>query len=329
MRNANQQNKTPYHLIVDEIEGQISAQDLQLLEDWKTANPKHLKEYSEIIKMHDQMELLAIRNKTNPDKAWKKFAPVLGKKLEAVQPKVIRIRNYYTWAGTAAVIFILMFVVGQLSFTNLKTISTTKNEHKKVNLPDGSQVTLNENTTLSYNKREFLKNRTVKLISGEAFFDVKHEQQHPFLINAAEANVRDIGTSFNVKISQEQIVVVVNSGEVALENPELEKKLNLSAKDRGMFNRKTKVMTSAKNVQINYKSWYDQKLSFIQTPLDEVAADLNDTFGTVIIFQDPDLKNRKLTAYFNNQSEKQIIEIITATLQLQVKKKGRSFVLYK
>lgn len=329
MNNANPQHNMPFHLILDEMEGNLSAEDAQQLEDWKKSSADHLKAYSELMALQDHLELLALRKQIDPEKAWKKFAPALSGRQDKAALKVIRLRNYYTWIGTAAVIIAVMFVVGLGFFTNEKTISTAKNEHKKVVLPDGSEIMMNERTTLSYNSREFLKNRVVKLIGGEAFFDVQHEEHHPFLIDAGEVNIRDIGTSFNLKMDTAQIVVVVNSGEVALENPDLNNKLFLSENERGTFDRKTKRMTASKNTDINYKSWFDQKLSFTQTPLSEVADHLYSAFGTVIIFQDPELKNRKLTAYFNHQSEDQIMEIITATLQLQVKKKGRNFVLYK
>lgn len=329
MEKTNQQNNIPYQLIIDEMEGNISASDLQLLETWKTAHAENLNIYNEILRSNDHIELLALKTNLNPERAWKKFAPALSRRPEGSSPATIRMNNFYKWAAVAAVVFAIIYCAGLGLFSGMTTVTTAKNEHRKITLPDGSEVMMNENSSLSYSENDFSTNRTVKLQMGEAFFEVKHKEKHSFLIQTPEIDVRDIGTSFNVKIKPEEITVIVHTGMVSIENAELDKKLLLSANDKGVFNRRTKEMTSGTNTDLNYKSWYDRKIQFTKTLLPEVVQDLKDVFGSEIILRDPELKNKRLTAFFENQSEEQIMKVIAITLQLHIEKKDSTFVLYK
>lgn len=325
MEETNPPYNTPYQLILEELEGKISAQDLQQLENWKAASADHLKTYHEIVRLNDHIELLALSKTLDPEKAWTRFSPALNPSLK----KVSGIQTYYKWAAVAAVLLAFVYFGGLGFLTGVKTIETGNNQQQTVILPDGSEMVMNNNTSVSYNNRRFLENRTVMLRKGEAFFNVQHQSQHPFMIKTNDVLVKDMGTSFNLKLIPEQIIVVVNSGQVSLENPKQDKKLLLSAKDKGVFDRQTKEMTATANTDLNYKSWYDKKLQFTNTPLKDVVRDLQTTYGTKILFQDQELQDRKLTARFDGQSEDQVMQIIAVTLKLQLQKKDHTFVLYR
>lgn len=329
MEKTNQQNNIPYQLIIDEMEGNISASDLQQLEAWKTAHAEHLSIYNEILRSNDHIELLALKASLNSERAWKDFAPALSRRPAADSSATLRMNNFYKWTAVAAIVFAIVYCASLGFFSGMTTVTTARNEHRKITLPDGSEVMMNENSSLSYSENNFSNNRTVKLLMGEAFFEVKHKEKYPFLIQTPEIDVRDIGTSFNVKIRPEEITVIVHTGLVSIENAELNKKLRLSANDKGIFNRKTKEMTSGTNTDLNYKSWYDRKIQFTKTLLPEVVQDLREVFGSEIILRDPELKNKRLTAFFENQSEEQIMKVISVTLKLHIEKKDSTFVLYK
>jgi len=70
---------------------------------------------------------------------------------------------------------------------------------KKVILPDGTQVWLNSESKLTYDKDMIKRGtRQVQLV-GEAFFDVFHDKAHPFIIHTNKISVKVLGTAFNVK----------------------------------------------------------------------------------------------------------------------------------
>ena len=81
-----------------------------------------------------------------------------------------------------------------------------------VTLPDGSQVELNLGTQLAFSN--YKDRRQVSLSKGEAFFKVSHDAAHPFLVQAAEGQVRVTGTQFNVWMYQDQVKVTLLEGSV-------------------------------------------------------------------------------------------------------------------
>ena len=83
---------------------------------------------------------------------------------------------------------------------------------KTVTLPDGSQVELNLGTQLTFSN--YKDQRRATLSKGEAFFKVSHEASHPFLVQAAEGQIRVTGTQFNVWMYEDQVRVTLLEGSV-------------------------------------------------------------------------------------------------------------------
>lgn len=330
MEENNHPNQVPYHLIMDEMEGNISATDLQELESWKAADPAHLQSYHEIVEIAGQAELLAAYRTADPERAWQKFNPPIAEeaKIAGLYPEKKNRLFFLKWA--AAIVMVIsaaLLLINQGGWIGKQYVSTGKNEQQKLSLPDGTEIFMNANTRISYRKSGFLKARNVEMEEGEAYFNVVHDEKNPFSIRVGELNVNDLGTSFNLKVEPKQVVVVVNSGKVSLEKDQDMDKILLSPEDRGTFNKETKEMSFAKNDDLNYRAWHDKTLHYEKTPLTEVSADLKELFGTQIIFKDAALKERTLSAYFKDKTEEEIMNSIAASLRLRVTKKEGTFVL--
>lgn len=330
MEEINHPNQIPYHLIMDEMEGKISVADLQELENWKAADPAHFRSYQEIVDIADRAELLMAYREADPELAWHKFKPSIPEevKIVSLHPEKKSRLFFLKWA-----VAVVMLISGVLLLSNQngwigsQTIRTGKNERQKLSLPDGTEIFMNANTTVSYHKRGFLKARNVELEEGEAYFNVTHDEKNPFSIKVGDLSVNDLGTSFNLKVESQQVVVVVNSGKVSLEKGKDAEKILLSAQDRGTFNKETKEMSFAKNNDLNYRAWHDKILHYEKAPLSDVAEDMKELFGTYIIFQDAALKERTLSAYFKDKTEAEIMNSIGETLRLKVMKREGTFVL--
>lgn len=83
---------------------------------------------------------------------------------------------------------------------------------RHVTLSDGSQVELNLGSELTF--ANYKNERRVTLEKGEAFFDVSHDKQHPFVVRAGQGQVRVTGTRFNVWMYQDQVRVTLVEGSV-------------------------------------------------------------------------------------------------------------------
>ena len=95
---------------------------------------------------------------------------------------------------------------------------TALGETRNVRLADGSMVHLNTNTSIEVALRD--KIRSIKLLKGEAQFDVAHDGRRPFIVNADGTLVRAIGTKFNVRLRSDVTELTVIQGVVAVRNGE-------------------------------------------------------------------------------------------------------------
>jgi transmembrane sensor len=81
----------------------------------------------------------------------------------------------------------------------INVLATPAGGKYTLQLPDGTTVYLSAASSLRYpTSFENLGERTVEL-TGEAFFDVKHDAKHPFMVKAARQSIQDIGTSFDIR----------------------------------------------------------------------------------------------------------------------------------
>lgn len=88
--------------------------------------------------------------------------------------------------------------VQQIKPANLQVVITQAGHHKMFTLPDGTKITMNAGSKISYPTTFSGPTREVSL-TGEAFFDVHKDHEHPFIIHTRKINIRVVGTAFNVK----------------------------------------------------------------------------------------------------------------------------------
>ena len=89
-------------------------------------------------------------------------------------------------------------------------IATSRKEIREIALPDGSKVWLNKGSTLRYGKElQSVAQREVWL-EGEAYFEVVHKPQQPFVVHAAGAVTQVLGTSFNMRSYPDESTVAVD-----------------------------------------------------------------------------------------------------------------------
>lgn len=208
------------------------------------------------------------------------------------------------------------------------TADNTKLE-KPVVLPDGTTVFLNRNTNLSYSKDFNTETRTVTL-TGEAFFDVAKNPAKPFIIKTASAEIKVVGTSFNVMAYSESdsVQVAVQSGIVELySKTDKESKLRLVVGNEGTFVKSNRKLSSHTSFDANILAWKTNQLKFRDANMQYVSAALKHAFGKEIRFEAMDFKNCRLTANFNNQSLEVILKVIQETFDVKCTNQGDVYIL--
>lgn len=170
--------------------------DRAAFEAWRAADAAHGAAYAEVEALWASPEFAAavVRN----------------------APPVRRPRRVFVRALAACAAALVMAVGLGAAFdltTRLRADAITAvGERRAVTLPDGSTVLLNSDSAVTWH--EDAAHRGVRLLAGEAFFDVVHDEARPFVVQAGEARVRVVGTAFSVRQGENGVYVTVLRGAV-------------------------------------------------------------------------------------------------------------------
>ncbi|SHL56931.1 FecR family protein [Chitinophaga jiangningensis] len=192
-------------------------------------------------------------------------------------------RNIYwkRWAAAAALLPLIAVAwwwkTGNVNTTATawNSISTRKQEVKKVKLPDGSQVWLNASSRLEY-PADFNSHRTVR-ITGHGYFDVAQNSQSPFLVEAADIKVKVLGTAFAVThVKGQPARIAVATGKVQV--TEKEQVLGiLQASQQLIVTPQMAMMSYIDSTSI--QSWTSGDLVMHDVPLQQVLWELENYHG--------------------------------------------------
>lgn len=249
-----------------------------------------------------------------------------------VAPPPLTSSNRFTgWKIAASILLVIGIISAWAGIHSwsppIISYETSNVEQRIITLPDGSTVRVNKNSSISF--RKGLKGATRKVtLQGEAFFEVKHDVDKPFIIHAGDAVIRDIGTSFNVKQgSNGKIVVAMKEGRATL------RAQNTSSKDGSMLTKnhigildKGKVSTITQDNIQNYLSWIEGKLVFKDMRFDKVIRQLDHIYGIRSQLEDSSLVTLQLTAYTQNTSLDEVLDMIALSLEVDYRKKGNKVI---
>lgn len=180
-------------------------------------------------------------------------------------------------------------------------ISAPTASRTMVTLPDGTHVTLNAGSRLSYLRNFGSNDRCIELI-GEAIFDVAKDVAKPFLVNAGEMTVRVLGTKFDIVAYPEEddITVSLFRGKVKLDTRQ-GTTLTLLPNEQAHFNRKTGVLNKRTFANENIPQWAEGDLKFNQMPFNQIARMLERRFNVSIQITDNQLANERFTGSFSQK----------------------------
>jgi ferric-dicitrate binding protein FerR (iron transport regulator) len=245
-------------------------------------------------------------------------------------------RKYY-WLAASVLGLVFISLWWYQSYQPPQTVlyKTNFGESKKIILPDGSEVYLNANSTLTY--LEATEGRMVNL-DGDALFKVKKqlidkdkEIYQSFTVKTNRLTIKVLGTEFNVKSRTRQTEVVLHSGKVQLSWQNAQKEANYIMKpgEQAIYN------ANQKQPQLNLLSsdkleaWHQHRLVFDGATLQEVADEIKANFGIEIIFQDKDLSQKKFVGVIPNNNLSMLLNALSKLYGITVKKQGQQVILSK
>ena len=249
------------------------------------------------------------------EKAWTEF-----NKRKGVAPggKVIK-RNFLFPLGIAASLLLLVgfFFFNKTAQASMETIHTAANQIEKLNLPDGSEVWLNENTTVNHFASKG-SDRAVEL-QGEAFFEVEKDENNPFIIKTGGAVIEVLGTAFNVKNVKNGVEVEVRNGVVSVNGNKVKAGEQIFISNLGSIE---------KNKGNNIGGWIKKELNFDNVPLSEIINEIEEIYKVKVAVRNLKLNDCSFTTEFQNESIENILEVLKVGFGCELKKvTNKSFVL--
>lgn len=315
-------------LIGKVLAGEATAQEQETVMLWRKQHEANEKYFNQLKTIFDKAGATNVQVEFNADEAWSKVKSQIKH-----EGKVISINRtpFFSPLRIAAGIIILLGITSILYLLNTPPAQTlavaSEKETRQDTLPDGSTAFLNKKTELEfeYNPRE--KTRKVKL-KGEAYFTVKHEEEKPFIIEADEILVRDIGTEFNLKAypDKDTIEIIVTHGEVQFYTKQ-DPGLNLKAGEKAIYSKRTKEFYRIEKPDTNTLAYKTKVFSFNNTDLRSVVALLNEVYNSKISLANESLYSCRLTANFKEDNPEIIVEVIAETMGLELSKKDDQLIL--
>lgn len=288
-----------------------------------------LSEDTEIMKKWNDLKNTA-KDTIDVDKAWDK----LNSRIEDEKPVIQIGRPSFVPAFIRiAAMVIIVAGLGWMLFEAVTpkkvTVASALDEKNiEVLLADGSKVYLNRNSRLIYPETFGNNNRRVTL-KGEAYFDISPDKSRPFIIDAGNARVRVLGTSFNVITNNgnNEVEVFVTTGTVMLTSNDGSKSMTL---EPGYVGKLSDANTSSTlNTDANYLSWNTDMLRYNGERLGVVFADLKRSYNIDIVAADPSINDYRITTTFEFKDlpKDTIINIICTTFNLHSVMEGGTYSL--
>lgn len=289
--------------------GEATPEEMQLAEAWISDSEENRRYFLELKKIWAATP----RSQVSVDEAWNRFQ-------SRVKPAPMKLYRRWFWVAAS------LILVGGIAFWFLnqkEEIYTleTGTEVKTETLSDGSVITLNKLSSISYN-HNFGKKRAVNL-KGEAFFEVAPDPNKPFVIQANEVVVTVLGTSFNVKTDEQKTEVVVETGKVRVQWKE--EYVLLEKGETAVFTTGTLQKTKARNEFHQY--FRTGTLVCRETTIEELVEKLKEIYGREIRIENSSVAKRRINTVFKDQSLENILEIISKTLSIRVEDRDEYFVI--
>jgi len=180
-----------------------------------------------------------------------------------------------------------------------------------IHLPDGSTVILNAGSELRYDSTFGIESRDV-MLTGEAFFDIQHDEARPFRVWSGAVYTYVLGTAFNVKAypDQPEIIVTVARGKVKV--CEAQRELGVVMPQQQLaVHRATLQAEQAAVVDTEDLAWKDDFLIFDNTTMADVADAIGKRFGVTVRVTDP-IRDCRINAAFMNDEDLEHILIVTS-----------------
>lgn len=312
-------------LLTRYLAAETDVQENSSVEAWVAASDENRKEFVSLKKAWDTLE------KTNPaqeidiESEWKHNQILIRQK----NPAARSLPLYRLVQIAASVVILLGISLAAARYLSTGRVKSGLLETREIMLADGSRVTLNAGSTLFYNHSFNSKDRIVRL-QGEGYFEVEKNPEKPFIIQLGMAEIKVLGTSFNVKAYKgaENIEVTVTEGRVSLyDTDEEQKQVIATVGEKAEYIKQLKAVKKTVNSNQNYLAWKTKIANFQNDSLVNVISTLKNMYHKDFILSNEALSACTITARFENKDMESVLHILESTLDITIEQDHDRFVI--
>lgn len=256
----------------------------------------------------------------NIDAAWSEF----DRRRKSLTDTKVAKRSFLLPLSIAAGLALAVgfFFLNRPMGQQFQNLATTDNQIENISLSDGSEMWVNENSSISYfSSKE--DERTVSL-EGEAYFEVAPNKAKPFTVKSGKVEIKVVGTAFNVREIKASgaIEVEVKSGIVEV----------ITGAKKVQLKKGESVIVDAekltKKVGNNIGGWRTKEFIFNKQSVADILEEIQRVYDVKVVFRNRDLEKCTFTTNFQDESIDNILEVIATGLGCELKKvNDTSFVL--
>lgn len=304
----------PWDLIVSKLKQDLTADEDRQLAEW-LSDEGNREVFDELQQVWQKVQARAASYTPDKNKYWAELSKRMDASKAASLPKtkILSFTHVRRYAAVACVLLVAAFSIyigmelgrpalGEQVYSNLGGKS-------KVRLSDGTEVWLHSNTTLAYSTDYEAEERLVN-VKGEAYFDVTHDKDKPFIVQTDGMRVVVHGTKFNVEAfpESENTFVSLVEGSVSLETNE--EKRFLVPGETATFNKHSRQLHIEKGNVDFMRSWANDQVVFDKKSLGYVCRYLSKWYNVKINVA-PELTGKYLYTFtLRNETLEEIMRLM-------------------
>ena len=288
-----------------------TAGEVEQFRAWLEADARHQAAYDEVYA--HWLELSGLQGMIDPASYQELGAPRVGQRFAAIALT----RPALAAAGLLLTVALLFALTMRPPAPAAGDYTTSTAEIKEVQLPDASQATLGALSAMevAYSATE----RRVALIAGEVFFAVEPDAARPFVVVVADAEIRALGTKFEVRRSRAGVRVSVLEGKVEVKQTRLSAKRVLAAQERVRVEPSGRLSEIQPVRQSRPGLWRQGRLVYENATLSEVMSDADRYYAGNIIIDAEDLRTLPVSAAFRTDQIQEMMDALSLSLPISVR----------
>ena len=278
----------------------LSDTDIEKFNQWLAESPVHQAAYIKAEQIWAASEKLVVRSSSKSS-----------------------LRTWQYALASLVIVLCIGFYQYQLNSTTSYEFYTAIGEQKTFDLVDGSKVTLNNQSKLTFSINN--NSRKVQLESGEVLFHVTADSKRPFDIETHDGMIRVVGTTFSVNRYSTSTLVTVVEGRVALGQKPLADDSFVASQVLGQSQQQTltEAIKGVEPKQVDVKtelSWREKRLIVRDEALSEVVAYLEKSFPVKFTIDSKELRERRITAVLDLSNLDQVLLVLETSLSIKIER---------